>query len=278
MPVSERTGSVVTIGAYDGVHFGHRRVISEVCRLAVSEGLSSVVVTFDRHPASVVRPESAPLLLTDLDQKLELLRATGIDDVRVIEFTTERSTESAEDFVEEVLVGELSARVVVVGRDFHFGKARGGNVKLLETMGVDCGFRVVPFELVGDGSEAVSSTRIRGLIGGGELAAAAHLLGRPHEVRGTIVSEAAGLPGDAGGGATGDRSRDVRFDSTVHVPAGILLPPPGTYDGETGPVGGTDDLLEPCRIVVTNDTLSLRGLASLGAEDSPVRVLFSAGP
>src|SRR5271167_2512028 len=97
----------VTIGAYDGVHTGHRLVIEQVRRVAQDQGLRSAVVTFDRHPASVVRPESAPHVLTDLGQKLELLASTGVDYVLVVHFDSERSQESAEDFVKEVLVGCL---------------------------------------------------------------------------------------------------------------------------------------------------------------------------
>src|SRR5262245_5195249 len=95
-------GCAVTIGAYDGVHRGHRAVIAEVRRLAAERDLETAVVTFDRHPAAVVRPESAPKLLTDLDQKLELLATTGVDHALVVHFDQERAAESAEDFVHEV--------------------------------------------------------------------------------------------------------------------------------------------------------------------------------
>src|SRR5205807_838852 len=118
-------GSVVTIGAYDGVHLGHRAVIGEVRMPAHERSRASAVVTFDRHPATVVRPASAPLLLTDLEQKLELLEATGLDYAVVLHFDEERSRETAEDFVREVLAGCLRTRVVVVGEDFHFGRGRG---------------------------------------------------------------------------------------------------------------------------------------------------------
>src|SRR5215469_1532966 len=118
----------VTIGAYDGVHIGHRLVIERVRRVAAEQGLASAVVTFDQHPARVVRPDSAPKLLTDLDQKLELLESTGVDYALVVRFDHDRSEESAEDFVREVLVGCLDARAVVVGHDFHFGYKRRGSV------------------------------------------------------------------------------------------------------------------------------------------------------
>jgi riboflavin kinase/FMN adenylyltransferase len=205
--------SAVTIGAYDGVHIGHRQVIERVRSIAKAEGLRSVVVTFDRHPAAVVRPESAPLLLTDVDQKLELLRETGVDDVVVVHFDEERATETAEDFVTEVLVSQLAVAVVVVGRDFHFGKGRGGNVALLEAMGEEYGYRVDPYELVatvpasGEAeAEIVSSTRVRECISSGDLASAARLLGRSHEVRGVVCD-----------------------DGTIAVPSEILIPPRGHY-------------------------------------------------
>ncbi|MEY3366026.1 MAG: adenylyltransferase/riboflavin kinase [Actinomycetota bacterium] len=101
--------SVITIGAYDGVHLGHRAVIAQVRERALELGCASVVVTFDRHPASVVRPESAPKLLTDLDQKLELLEATGIDAVYIVRFDEDRATESPTAFIERALVGDLRA-------------------------------------------------------------------------------------------------------------------------------------------------------------------------
>src|SRR5438132_8156593 len=119
-------GSAVTIGAYDGVHLGHRGLIERVRAEAAALGCASAVVTFDRHPAMVVRPDTAPRLLTDLEQKLELLASTGVDYTLVVHFDEARSQESAEDFVTEVLVGCLRARAVVVGHDFHFGRNRQG--------------------------------------------------------------------------------------------------------------------------------------------------------
>ncbi|MEZ5141307.1 MAG: adenylyltransferase/cytidyltransferase family protein [Acidimicrobiales bacterium] len=183
-------GTAVTIGAYDGVHLGHQAVIGQVRRLAGQRGLRTAVVTFDRHPASVVRPESAPLLLTDLDQKLELLAATGVDYTLVVRFDEARSKEPAEEFVEETLVGCLNARAIVVGDDFHFGHERRGNVAMLSELGGRYGFDTMGIDLVDvDGAPAgaggpVSSTRIRAALRDGDLRGANHLLGRHHEVRG----------------------------------------------------------------------------------------------
>src|SRR5207248_11471312 len=108
----------------------------------------TAVVTFDRHPAAVVRPDSAPRLLTDLEQKLELVAGCGVDYTLVSHFDEERSHESAEEFVNEVLVRCLRARLVVVGEDFHFGRNRGGNVDLLRRMGPNLGFDVEGLPLV----------------------------------------------------------------------------------------------------------------------------------
>src|ERR1019366_1176476 len=181
------SGTAVTIGAYDGVHLGHRALLRDLSARAATRGLSTVVVTFDRHPASVVRPESAPPQLTDLDQKIELLEACGIDRTVVIAFDRSRADESAEDFVKEVLVDRLKARLVVVGEDFHFGHGRKGNVALLTELGRQYDFEVVGARLTGDGIDAVSSTRIRTLVAAGDVVGAARLLERPHEVRGRIV-------------------------------------------------------------------------------------------
>lgn len=218
-------GSVVTIGAYDGVHLGHRAVIAEVRRRAEAAGLASAVVTFDRHPASVVRPESAPRLLTDLEQKLELLADTGVDRCLVIAFDEARSHEPPDEFVREVLVGALGAKAVIVGEDFHFGHQRKGNVALLTEMGEDLGFEVSGLPLVDAtgvpaGPEArASSTAIRHALVQGELDRAAAMLGRPYEVRGIV--------------AHGDkRGRELGFPTAnVSVPGDILLPADGIYAG-----------------------------------------------
>jgi riboflavin kinase/FMN adenylyltransferase len=211
----------VTIGAYDGVHIGHRLLIERVKRVAAEQDLATAVVTFDRHPASVVRPESAPRLLTDLEQRLELLEDTGVDYALVIRFDRDRADESAEDFVREVLVGRLDTRAVVVGHDFHFGFQRRGNVAFLQDMGAEYGFDVTGLRLfgAGPGGQPVSSTRIRELLAAGAVTDAAALLGRPHQVRG-IVTE-----GDR-------RGRELGFPTAnVALPASIVIPADGVYAG-----------------------------------------------
>jgi len=226
-------GSVVTIGAYDGVHRGHQAVIAAVRERADADGLRSAVVTFDRHPAAVVRPATAPRLLTDLEQKLELLEATGIDLCLVISFDQVRSKEPAEAFVREVLLDRLDAKVVIVGDDFHFGHQRRGDVALLTAMGADHGFIVQGLELVdasgrvaADGDRA-SSTAIRHALVEGDLARAMEMLGRPYEVRGIVAH------GD-------ERGRELGFaTANVSVPGEVLLPADGIYAGWLERADGT---------------------------------------
>ncbi len=221
----EDLGTVLTIGAYDGVHRGHRSVIYEVCRLAKERDLRSAVVTFDRHPASVVRPESAPLLLTELDQKIEQLSTTGLDLTLVVPFDESRAAESAEDFIENVLVQCLKVKHVVVGEDFHFGRHRLGNVDLLRTVGEEKGFTVTGLGLVGlEGKpardhEQVSSTFIRQALGEGNLGRANNMLGRDYEVLGVVTA------GDGRGKELGFPTANVRINSSV------LLPADGVYAG-----------------------------------------------
>lgn len=229
-------GHALTIGVFDGVHIGHRTVIDRVRALADDLGAKSALVTFDPHPARVLRPELAPELLTGLHHKLELLAETGLDTVVVVPFDRARAGESAEEFIDSVLVGCLGARAVVVGEDFHFGKGRLGNLDLLKQVGAHAGFEVhghglVPrpvdsSELRGHGDvdfedlgSAVSSTSVRRALAVGEVALAARLLGRPHEVWGVV--------------ATGDqRGRTIGFPTAnIMVEPGFAVPADGVYAG-----------------------------------------------
>ena len=220
-----KLGSAVTIGTYDGVHLGHRKLISELCKIAHSRDLCSVVLTFEPHPASVVRPESAPLLLTGLEQKLEQLEKTGVELVQIIEFDEKRAEESAEEFVKEVLVETLNAKVVAVGEDFHFGKNREGNVKLLEQIGKEENFEIHSLELLEingtlpTSESQISSTAIREALLNGDLEKANMMLGRPYEVRGEVTE------GDS-------RGRELGFPTAnIRVPSERLLPLDGVYAG-----------------------------------------------
>jgi riboflavin kinase/FMN adenylyltransferase len=214
--------SVVTIGAYDGVHLGHQAVIRQVRDKARQLGCDSVVVTFDKHPAAVVRPESAPKLLTDIEQKLELLAATGVDATFIVAFTEEQAHEDPANFVRRVLVNGLGARLVVVGEDFHFGYQRMGNVALLGELGRVHDFEVAPIQLVprrDEINEPVSSTAIRRALAGGQVEVATEMLGRPFETRGVVIH------GDKRGGQIGFPT------ANIEVPNAMCLPADGVYAG-----------------------------------------------
>jgi riboflavin kinase/FMN adenylyltransferase len=210
--------SVVTIGAYDGLHRGHIAVISSVVERAQQLGERSAVVTFDRHPASVVRPESAPLLITSLEQRIELLEQTGVDAVVVLEFNEAASTEEAEDFIRRVFVEGLSAKEIIVGEDFHFGRGRRGDVRLLSAVGEEHDFVVTPLELRrSDSEEIFSSTAIRAALQRGDITTANTMLGRNVVISGQVVH------GD-------ERGRTIGFPTAnVDIPEGFIVPADGVY-------------------------------------------------
>ncbi len=228
--------TIVTIGAYDGVHVGHLAVIEHVKDLAQREQARSVVLTFDRHPAEIVRPESAPKLLTSPEQRLELLEASGVDATVVLHFDEVQSKESAESFIERVLIANLAVKIVVVGEDFHFGSHREGNVRLLGEFGRSHDFVLQPVHLVErvDGvEEPISSTAIRRALAGGDVDVAARMLGRPHEVRGKVVM------GD-------QRGRLLGFPTAnVEVPNSVCMPADGVYAGW---YRRPDGVVHPCAI------------------------------
>jgi riboflavin kinase/FMN adenylyltransferase len=214
------SGSIVTIGAYDGLHVGHREIIEQVTKKAQSAGQKSVLVTFSPHPAQILRPTEAPKLLTDRDQKLRLLESTGIDAVVVIAFDRIQAEETPEGFVQRVLIDALNVKRLIVGEDFCFGKDRRGNVELLSQLGAKFGFVVEPTNLVaGHDDVTASSTHIRSLVLSGDLSAANIYLGRQHELIGTVVH------GDA-------RGRTIGFPTAnVEVPKTMCQPGDGVYAG-----------------------------------------------
>ena len=212
--------SVLTTGAFDGVHRGHQMVIKDVIDRAKVRGVESAVVTFDVHPATVVRPDSAPKILTQLPRKLELLEALGVDTVYVIEFDDERATTTAADFVADVFVDRLGAKEILVGSDFNFGKGREGTVEFLHEQGKEHGFVVEGLELMErdvPGSEVanepVSSTAIRRALVGGDVEAAAQMLGRPFEIWGEVVQ------GDQRGRTIGFPTANVMLADDIARPA-----------------------------------------------------------
>jgi riboflavin kinase / FMN adenylyltransferase len=216
-----RRRTVVAIGTFDGVHLGHQAVLRETSAMAAASGSHSVAALFDRHPATVVRPERAPPLLTDLQHRLELLDRTGVDMCFILRFDEARSLQEPEDFVHEVLAGRLAARALVVGEDFHFGRRRRGDTAVLSDLESAYDFKVVGLPLVtrADRAGAISSTAIREALGRGDVVGAAAMLGRLHEVRGVVEH------GD-------HRGRTIGFPTAnVTVPGDMALPADGVYAG-----------------------------------------------
>lgn len=183
----ERRGesSATAIGVFDGLHLGHQKVLEQVRTLAHEHAAIPTVITFDPHPALVLAPERAPLLLATLEQRLEGFAALGIEQVRVLTFSAELARESAHAFIERVLVRELGAIDVIVGEDFQFGHNREGNVEMLHREGVAHGFRAHPVSIYG-ADRRWSSTAVRGALADGDLDGANAILGRAFSLRGTV--------------------------------------------------------------------------------------------
>ncbi|WP_225754102.1 bifunctional riboflavin kinase/FAD synthetase [Actinotalea sp. Marseille-Q4924] len=213
--------SVVTIGNFDGVHRGHRSVLSRMVASARETGGRAIAVTFDPHPLQVHRPESAPELLTGVTDRLELLAQTGLDAVLLVEYTLDFARTTPEDFVRRYLVDALGAVRVVVGRDVRFGRDNSGDLSTMVELGRRYGFEVDVLEDVhGTAPEERrwSSTWVRELLAAGDVEAATQILGRPHRVRGVVVH------GDA-------RGRGLGYPTANLGTTTGMVPADGVYAG-----------------------------------------------
>lgn len=188
-PALPRDGrpAVVTVGTFDGVHRGHWEVLQEITRRARRIGGRSILVTFHPHPLRIVRPEAAPPMLTTPAEKREILAESGLEYVVFVPFTRVLQQYRARRFVEEILLGRIHMDELVIGYDHGFGKGREGTVEMLRHIGGQLGFGVDVVEAFQVGGENVSSSRIRALIGEGDVAAAAPLLGRCYSLEGIVV-------------------------------------------------------------------------------------------
>jgi riboflavin kinase/FMN adenylyltransferase len=185
--VEGTASSVVTVGNFDGVHRGHQHVLDLVVARAAETDLTSVVVTFDPHPMSVIHPGGAPLALTTIEHRLALLDQRGIDATLVLPFTPELARLSPEAFVHEVLADALRAREVHIGENFRFGHRASGTIETLRHLGPTYGFDVHSVPLVSSGEAVWSSTYVRQCLAEGDVAEAAVALGRGHRVEGPVV-------------------------------------------------------------------------------------------
>jgi len=217
--------SVVALGAFDGIHLAHQKILATARTRARALGLRALACTFDPHPLTVLQPERAPVPITELAENLARIALQGLDTAVVIVFTREFSLLEAEAFVKDVLVGRLKAREVVVGFNHTFGRGARGNARLLAELGPQYGFvaHVIPPLVVG--GVAVSSSGIRQALVAGDVARARKLLGHPYTVRGRVLR---------GKG----RGRQLGFPTANLKPERELIVPAGVYAGRASWEGG----------------------------------------
>jgi riboflavin kinase/FMN adenylyltransferase len=177
----------ITIGNFDGVHGGHRKILRRVAALAREEGWKAAALTFDPHPAKLLAPASAPRLLTTLDQRARMMLEQGIDQILILPFTLEVAALTPEEFVREILVDKLGARAVLVGANFHFGKRAAGDAGTLEQLGERYSFETDILAPVVWRKRVISSSEIRRLIEAGDVSTACRMLSRPHSLVGAVV-------------------------------------------------------------------------------------------
>jgi riboflavin kinase/FMN adenylyltransferase len=213
---ADRRGSVIAIGNFDGIHLGHQRVLEFCIGLAKESGAVATALTFEPPPLKVLRPEVAPPRISTNQQRLEWFEALGMEAAVVLPFTMELAKLAPEDFVDQILVGQLRVRAVVVGDNFRFGHKQAGNVKFLRELGMRDGFDVIVHEPVVVDGEIVSSTVVRKLIAEGEVTRAARMLGRAFALTGEVVA----------GTGTG---RKFTFPTLNLRPEQELLPARGVY-------------------------------------------------
>jgi riboflavin kinase/FMN adenylyltransferase len=204
---------VVTIGVFDGVHRGHQRIIARTADIAAGLGLPLVVITFDPHPAEVIRPGTHPVLLCTAARRAELLAGLGADAVCIMPFTLEFSRLDPQEFVRLVLVDRLHAATVAVGENFRFGHRAAGDVALLAELGEKYGFTAEAMPLLRDDGIKISSSLIRQKLADGDVTGAAGDLGRPHRVEGVVV------PGQRRGRALGFPTANLETYPYTAIPA-----------------------------------------------------------
>ena len=208
--------SMLTVGVFDGVHRGHRRLVAQLVEQARRTGRAAGVVTFRNHPAAVLRADFQPQYLTTLEQRLDLLRETGVDFVAPVTFDAELSQLDAREFAAR-LVSTLRMRGLVVGADFAMGHGRGGDLAALTRLGEELGFTVRAVDLLADGPLTVKSTSIRRALAEGDVESVAKMLGRNFTSQGVV--------------AEGDkRGRELGFPTAnLETPPGLAVPANGIY-------------------------------------------------
>jgi riboflavin kinase/FMN adenylyltransferase len=265
----DTTESVVAcIGVFDGVHRGHRTLISSARKIADEAGLPLVAITFFPHPAAVLRPDSAPAQIATLEDRIALLLEAGADEVEVIDFTPNYAHITPAEFIDDALVERMSAAHVVVGENFRFGRMAAGTPDFLVT---ECAFRGITAHVVPVAADSApwSSTRIRQLVSSGEVQEAGEVLGRAFSMTGSVVH------GD-------HRGRDLGYPTAnVQTSVGMLVPADGVYagwldvEGDTYPAAisvGTNPQFAGTELRLEAYCIDREGL---DLYDRPARVTFT---
>jgi len=208
--------TIATIGIFDGVHYGHQRILKKLVRIAAKENSKSMVITFHPHPRKVLNPDLKVPFLTSLEHRLKLIEEMGVDFFLVIKFTKSIARMKAPDFIKKILVDRLNIKALVVGEDFLFGHKEEGDFALLRSSGKLFGFRLFGVKGVKRNGRYISSTRIRKKIEEGDLKEASKLLNRPVSILGTVVE----------GRAVG---RSIGFPTANIDPHHEAIPPSGVY-------------------------------------------------
>ena len=230
--IASRQGLALTLGVFDGVHKGHTAILKVLKRKAAARGIKNAVLTFNNHPATVLSPSYAPPALCSRLKNLESLAAAGVDELYLLRFTPAFSKQPAELFARNILAKRLKVKELVIGYDFVFGRQGLGDHYLLKELGKDLGFKVssVPAAMIE--SSPVSSTRIRSAVMAGDMVLAEKLLGRPYELRGTVVK------GKGWGRQLGWPTANLKLE-------GGLLPKAGVWGGRCRIEGETSKAWHP---------------------------------
>lgn len=210
--------TILTVGTFDGVHLGHRKIINEMIYQSVQNNCRSLVITFDPHPQVVLSKNDSIKILTTLKEKLEYLKSLSVQNVLVINFTREFSQIDFRTFVEEYFVNRIGVHTVVVGSDHHFGKNREGNPEILKELGKNLGFNVLKVEPLIFEGQKISSTRIRKALIEGNIQLANEMLGQKYEISGRVVK------GDKRGELIGFPTANIEIDHKDK-----LIPARGVY-------------------------------------------------
>jgi riboflavin kinase/FMN adenylyltransferase len=216
--VNRSENTILTLGIFDGVHLGHKKIIEKLKRKAASLKCRNFLITFSPHPKNVISGNNDVSLLTSIDEKITLFEEAGIENLLIVNFTKEFSQLSSEKFFKDIIIEKIGIKEIVVGYDHHFGKGRNGDVNTLRKMGIEFGFDVTTVEALKINGEPVNSTKIRKTLAAGDMKTAASFLGRHYSFEGLVVR------GDQRGRLLGFPTANIKIDGQEK-----LLPSLGIY-------------------------------------------------